>query len=105
MSEGDRSLLCAVILAMLLSLIPALARAQHNHDLGHADYHDWASERTSNCCNNQDCGSLADDEWRETARGTEVLIRGKWCPVKKGTLHLERSLTQLGTCSRLHPEQ
>jgi hypothetical protein len=83
MTDGDRSLLCAILLAMLLSLIPALARAQHNHDAGHAEYQDWASERTSNCCNNQDCGALNDDEWRETTRGTEIRIKGKWCPVKK----------------------
>ncbi len=67
----------AVLVAALL--IPA--NAQHNHAQGHNDYQGWASQVTSNCCNNQDCRGLRDDETRETATGTEILIEGQWCPV------------------------
>jgi len=31
-----------------------------------------ASHKTSNCCNNMDCGELNDDEWRDTSEGTKV---------------------------------
>ena len=72
-------------------------QAQHLHDSGHNEYQGWASRKTPNCCNNQDCGYLADDEWRETPDGkTEIKIREKswtaatglvegnelWCEVK-----------------------
>ncbi len=59
----------------------APALAQHNHERGHADYQSWASGRTGNCCNNQDCGTLNDDEVREGPGGTEIKIDGEWCPV------------------------
>jgi hypothetical protein len=55
--------------------------AQHNHDQGHHAYMAWASKKTGNCCNNQDCGSLEEGEWRETEQGAEVKILGEWCPV------------------------
>jgi hypothetical protein len=35
------------------------------------------------CCNDDDCGAIRDDEWRETTTGTEILIRGRWCQVEK----------------------
>src|ERR1700732_3799415 len=39
------------------SLRPSLAHHNHNHNhnQGHVDYSGWASAKTSNCCNNQDC--------------------------------------------------
>jgi hypothetical protein len=55
--------------------------AQHNHERGHNDYKGWSSGKTPNCCDNQDCGALKDDEVRQTDSGTEVLISGEWCPV------------------------
>ncbi len=61
---------------------------QHNHSEGHPDYLNWASGRTSNCCNEKDCGDLDESEVRETPTGTEVLVhvqgqKEKWCPVLK----------------------
>jgi len=83
------AVLCTFVLVMTLSFMPA-ARAQdhspehaQSHAQGHDEYVNWASERTDNCCNNQDCGALRSDQWRETPKGTEILIRGQWCPVKK----------------------
>jgi hypothetical protein len=61
----------------------SVAPAQHNHAGGHHDYMTWASKKTGNCCNNQDCGSLTEGEWRETDAGTEVQILGEWCPVQQ----------------------
>jgi hypothetical protein len=89
MSEGDRSVLCAIIVILLFSLVPAARGQDHSpehaqsHALSHDEYRNWASERTDYCCNNEDCRALADNEWRETTKGTEVLIRGTWCPVQK----------------------
>jgi hypothetical protein len=70
-------------LGLLIFLTSSLSPAagQHNHGSGHHDYMTWASKKTGNCCDNQDCGSLSKDEWRETAEGTEVKILGAWCPV------------------------
>lgn len=59
-----------------------LARAQEHHAQGHADYSNWASQKTTNCCNNEDCGDLTADQWREVPTGKEIVIKGKWCPVK-----------------------
>ena len=72
----------ALPLSLALVFLPA-ASAQHNHAEGHADYMTWASKKTGNCCNNVDCGSLKDDEWRETESGTEIKILGQWCPVQQ----------------------
>ncbi len=71
-----------------LVLFPKTAPAQHNHSEGHADYKEWESGRTWNCCNENDCGDINDDEIRETPTGTEVLVQAadnapKWCPVTK----------------------
>jgi hypothetical protein len=71
------------VLPLLLgmALVPA-ASAQHHHAGGHDAYRTWASQKTDNCCNKQDCGALRDDEWRETVAGPEVRISGQWCPVR-----------------------
>lgn len=69
--------------ALLCALLGHPAFAQHNHDRHHDDYKSWASEVTSNCCNNQDCGVLREDDVRDTATGTQVKIEGQWCPVER----------------------
>ncbi len=66
--------------ALVLLVMPA--SAQQNHERHHDDYKSWSSTKTSNCCNNQDCGTLADEDVRNTPTGTEVKIDGEWCPVK-----------------------
>jgi hypothetical protein len=71
----------AVILGGVLIIWASAALAQHNHAQGHADYSGWASAKTSNCCNNQDCGDLDDNEWREGKNGTEILVLDTWCPL------------------------
>ena len=54
---------------------------QFPHSHGHNDYRGWASQKTPNCCNNQDCRFIEDHEWREDANGIFVQIKGEWCPV------------------------
>lgn len=56
---------------------------EHRHALGHGDYTEWQSGKTLNCCNNEDCHYLAESDFRETAEGTELKVRGKWCAVKQ----------------------
>lgn len=68
-----------IVLALCAWALPALA--QHNHGAGHNDYLGWSSQKVANCCNNQDCGALNDDEVRETQTGPEVRIGDQWCPV------------------------
>jgi hypothetical protein len=76
--------IAACLLAVGFACIVGIwkANAQHNHDEGHPDYQNWASGKTSNCCNDKDCGDLNEDETREGDKGTKVLILKKWCPVK-----------------------
>src|SRR5260221_8124756 len=71
-----------IFIMLGIAVFIGTAHAQHNHSAGHNDYQGWSSQATGNCCNNQDCGELTKDEWRETDTGTEVLINGTWCPVK-----------------------
>lgn len=73
--------MAALAAAMVLALVPVMA--QHNHAAGHNDYRQWSSQKVRDCCNNLDCGSLNDDEWREGPDGPEILIEGQWCPVKQ----------------------
>jgi hypothetical protein len=76
-----------LIAALLLVLMSPLALGQHNHSRGHSDYAGWSSGKVSNCCNNDDCGELADDEFDDEFKdgpdGPQVLIDGQWCPVKR----------------------
>jgi hypothetical protein len=87
MPSVDRAYILGMCLLIILSalFLVALAtrdvRAQHNHAAGHNDYAGWSSQKVGDCCNNQDCGELNDDEWRESAAGAEVKIDGQWCPV------------------------
>ena len=71
----------APLVLLILLFQTAVSSAQHNHAQGHPDYSLWASRKTEHCCNNQDCGELRPDEWRETNEGAEIKIRGQWCPV------------------------
>lgn len=70
------------------ALCPLTAAAQHNHSEGHPDYLSWESKKTTNCCSDQDCGDLNENEIRETATGTEVWVTsaseatGRFCPVQ-----------------------
>jgi hypothetical protein len=68
----------AAIAVGIALLWAVTALAQHNHDAGHNDYRDWASQKTGNCCNERDCGELAPDEWRETPDGTEVKLKDRY---------------------------
>lgn len=75
------SMSCIFLGVVILLVIPVFA--QDRHMLGHGDYLDWASGKTLNCCNNEDCHYLKKGEYRETQEGTELKVRGKWCPVKQ----------------------
>jgi len=108
---------------LLLCLLPQAcgftvsALAQHNHTQHHASYQSWVNKDGKGCCNDRDCGELADQDERNTATGTEVRIEGQWCPVltyhylKSGnapnwqTSHVCVSLTladdDRGPCQRL----
>lgn len=107
-------LLLAAVTAMAL-LSPALGEDDsYLHAQGHNSYRDWASKKTGNCCNNQDCRWLADAEWREDPV-TEVKIDGEWCPVKpehllvkgkspdatKAHACIDRRTVKLPACERL----
>lgn len=92
----------AAAIALAIALLWATAAlAQQAHERGHNDYRNWASKKTDNCCNEQDCGELAPDEWRETPEGIEVKLKDRyygndgtpyshiidrkrdvWCPIK-----------------------
>ncbi len=76
-----------VLLATPFILFLTLARAQNqDHAAGHNDYYNWSSQRTGNCCNNQDCHGIGNEEWRETENGVEIKIMDVWCPVKQDHL-------------------
>ena len=68
------------LVAFLVLTFPWKAKAQDwlpRHAQGHGEYKDWASKKTNNCCNNEDCHYLAADEYRETVTGTELRASGK----------------------------
>jgi hypothetical protein len=66
------------LLVATLALCPLGAQAQHNHQQHHATYQNWVNKLDKGCCNNQDCGELADENERMTRDG----IEGEWCPVQ-----------------------
>lgn len=80
-----RNVILALIAAAILMFLLSHMRAQHNHAPGHAqghsEYEKWQSQKTGNCCSNQDCAGLPDTKIRETRLGPEVQIDGQWCPV------------------------
>ncbi len=69
--------------ALAMFLLCSQASAQHEHAAGHSDYFNWASKKTGNCCNNQDCHGIGNEEWRETENGLEIKIMDVWCRVKQ----------------------
>lgn len=68
---------------LLLLALTVEVSAQEHHAQGHGEYQNWSSQKTANCCNNQDCGVLGNDDVRETNAGTEVRIGVVWCPVEQ----------------------
>lgn len=73
----------ALLWLILATFVVCGAQAQQHHAAGHNDYSGWSSEKTANCCNNEDCGDLEDTQWRATPTGDQILIKGKWCPIEK----------------------
>jgi hypothetical protein len=69
-------------LALAAALLPLPAAAQHNHHLHHNVYQNWVNKENRGCCNNQDCGELAEADERSNGAGAEVRVEGVWCPVK-----------------------
>lgn len=67
----------ALVLAFVL---PALA--QEHHARGHAFYKNWWNKTGINCCNDQDCGTLAEDNERTVDGRLEIRIEGQWCEVR-----------------------
>lgn len=82
-AEMIKWLVVGLAIILIFMLVIDRAAAQHNHDAGHNDYSNWASQKTPACCNSQDCGELNEDEWRDTPAGTQIKIEGQWCPVEK----------------------
>lgn len=70
-----------VVLAILFLLVHP-AGAQHNHSAGHGFYQEWVNGKGRGCCNDRDCGSLADKDQRTDNGRLEVRIEGQWCPVQ-----------------------
>jgi hypothetical protein len=64
----------------LWATVPALA--QHDHAAGHPSYQNWVNQKGTGCCNNQDCGEIADSDVRDDGNATEVRIDGEWCAVQ-----------------------
>lgn len=72
-------LILAALAALLLSCVPA--PAQHNHVQHHSTYQNWVNGKGAGCCNNLDCGTLADAAVRTEAGDLQVNVEGQWCPV------------------------
>lgn len=69
--------------SVILLALGTAAQAQTNHAQHHPSYQNWTNQNDRGCCNNLDCGALAESNERVTAAGaTEVRIDGEWCPVK-----------------------
>lgn len=74
--------LAAFIIVVVLLLLYPLAHAIDNHAQHHAFYQNWINKRDKGCCNNQDCGTLKEEDERQTASGVEVRVEGVWCSVE-----------------------
>lgn len=61
--------------------LTSAALAQHRHDQHHAHYQGWYNGLEVNCCNDQDCGEIADADERISGGVLTVKIEGAWCPV------------------------
>jgi len=87
--DGLFVLICIVYYAAVVGAIAGFiylyeankARAQQHHHLHHSDYQGWINKKGEGCCNNQDCGELADKDERTSEGGLEVRVEGQWCPV------------------------
>lgn len=69
---------------LVLLLAPtAQAVAQSHHGRHHAFYQNWINKADKGCCNDQDCGELAENDERTIGDRVEVLVEGTtWCPVE-----------------------
>mgnify|MGYP001609994146 CR=1 FL=1 len=67
------NVLCRMFAFLILFSFPAKA---------HDPYTGWASQKTSNCCSNQDCDVLPAEDIRQTSNGTEVRVGVEWCSVR-----------------------
>lgn len=80
--------LLAVLTALLLLAFAVLAAgyrpalSQTHHHRHHASYQSWVNKDGKGCCNNQDCGELADADEREDGGRLQVRIEGEWCDVE-----------------------
>lgn len=80
--NGEGVWLAVLAGSAILALVVAVG-AQTNHAQHHAHYQNWINKADKGCCNNQDCGELAEQNERSTASGgVEVQIDGTWCPVQ-----------------------
>jgi hypothetical protein len=65
-------IIAAALIGLTLLLLYPLARAeaQEHHERHHAYYQGWMNKAHFGCCNDQDCGELADENerTRPTAR-------------------------------------
>lgn len=77
-----RAIFFPLNLCFALVVIARPSAAQHNHDLNHGSYQNWVNKQDKGCCNNQDCGEVADEDVRENGPAYEVKIEGNWCEVK-----------------------
>lgn len=73
-----------VILIVGAMLLIPTAVAVDLHYLFHASYNSWVNRSGFNCCNDQDCRPLEDEEVRVGKVDYEVKIDGAWCPVLEG---------------------
>lgn len=66
---------------ILLALLGTTALAQHNHAQHHPHYQSWENKQGVNCCNQMDCGALADADERTDGGILAVRVEGVWCPI------------------------
>lgn len=70
-----------VLTFLAILMLMTTARAQHHHERHHANYQNWINKLDKGCCNNEDCGELADGNERTDGGVLAVRIEGEWCPV------------------------
>lgn len=63
--------------ALALAILWLMALPAQAHDF----YSNWFNGKNQNCCNQRDCGVLADKDERTHEGQLEVRIDGTWCPV------------------------
>lgn len=79
-----RNIIIAIVVILLaLLLLYPLAHAQDGHAVYHENYYNgWVNKLDKGCCNNLDCGKLADSDERTDRGILEVRIMGEWCPIQ-----------------------